>query len=355
MERKILYVVTKSNFGGAQRYVLDLASNPPLGFESVVAAGGHGILFEKCVAAQIRCATVPGLTRDVGLFSELQALISLGKLYRRESPQIVHLNSSKAGALGALLARIFRIPHIVFTIHGLPHDEPRSYLSKKLILAITWVTCLCAHSVICISHNNYARVRAWSGMHKKTQHIYNGVVPFSTLSKADARAALSLEENGFVIGCIAELHKNKGISFLIEALAALPTATLVCIGDGDERTHLQILAEQHHVNNRVRFIGYKDNAREYLRAFDVLCLPSIKEGLPYVLLEAQYVGIPIVATSLPGIREILGENAHTVPSEDVAALVSALQNPQTTPLASDFSFEKMKAATHALYGIRQGQ
>ena len=354
MPQKVLYIVTKATWGGAQRYVFDLATNLPRdGYEALVAAGGSGTLFELCTEQGIRCAQIPGLTRDVGLFSDIYALISLVTILRKEQPTVVHLNSSKAGGLGALVARIMRVPRIVFTIHGLPQDEPRSGFSKALITVSTWLTCALSHEIICISKNNYERVCSWYGLAYKTHLIYNGVPAFVTFSRSEAREKLSIPETQFVIGTVAELHPNKGLDSLLRAVARLPHAHLISIGDGEKKEALKRLSQELQIENRVRFLGFVPHAREYLSAFDVLCLPSLKEGLPYVLLEAQVAGVPIVASELPGIRELVGTEALLVPPQSVSGLVSALTHPQNPkPLLAQFSFTQMLESTYALYQPR---
>jgi glycosyltransferase involved in cell wall biosynthesis len=130
--------------------------------------------------------------------------------------------------------------------------------------------------------------------------------------------------------------------------------TLVCISDGEEREHLEKLARELGVDTRTIFTGFIHEARQYLKAFDVVCLPSVKEGLPYVLLEALYAGVPIVASDLPGIREVVGSDVALVPPRDVQALVRALQTLPPAPSKPHFTFEEMLQKTHALY-IRQAR
>src|SRR5690348_6940862 len=109
--KKILYVITKSNWGGAQRYVFDLATHLPAGYEPVVALGGTGgagagtgLLAEKLKAAGIRVVYVQAFMRDISVTKDLGALAELTRLFKKERPDAVHLNSSKAGGVGALAA-----------------------------------------------------------------------------------------------------------------------------------------------------------------------------------------------------------------------------------------------------------
>src|SRR3989344_3387314 len=132
---KILYIITKSNWGGAQRYVFDLATRlPKEDFEIAVAHGGNGLLAEKLCTARIRTIKVKKFERNVKLFKDIAVFFELLSLLRRERPDIVHLNSSKAGGIGALSARFTGIKNIIFTSHGLVFDEDRPFPVRGLLL-----------------------------------------------------------------------------------------------------------------------------------------------------------------------------------------------------------------------------
>jgi glycosyltransferase involved in cell wall biosynthesis len=111
------------------------------------------------------------------------------------------------------------------------------------------------------------------------------------------------------VGTIAELHKNKGLSYALEAFAKLPASfSFHIIGSGEEEKKLKILAHHLKITNRVYWHGFIENASAYLKAFDIFLLPSIKEGLPYVLLEAGCAEIPTIATNVGSISEIIKPN-----------------------------------------------
>lgn len=345
MQKKVLYLITKSNFGGAQRYVFDLAKSFTNQYQTLVVAGGNGHLFELCKENNIPTISIDGLTRDIGLFSDVQAFVSILKMLRSEKPDVLHINSSKAGALGSVAARIAQVPHIVFTIHGLPQDEERSFISKHLISLVTWITCILSHTVICISHDNHERVRKWPLLTKRVHNVSLGIDSFQTLSRDAARDVLNLPTEAYVVGTIAELHRNKGLEYLIRACAQ-STFELAIIGEGEERSSLEKLAAELECADRVHLYGFLVNARKYLKAFDVFCLPSVKEGLPYVLLEARSVGIPIVGSDLPGIREGIG-NGKIIPPRDVKALAQTLPDtvvvvPEAIRTISDMSIDTQK-------------
>jgi len=319
--KKILYVVTKSNWGGAQRYVYDLASNLPVdSFEVAVLLGGDGPLIERLHAAGVRITTVQSFIRDVSLLRDIRTLQELIALFRTEAPDVVHLNSAKAVSIGALAARIARVPRIVATIHGSASRETwRPRWQRILIRAVERFSQVLAHETIVVSKQDHVR---------GTTLIHNGIGDNNFKSRDDARRELGLPHDACVIGTIGELVKNKNHRMLIDACCALPehAATLAIIGTGPMDTELQAKAAAHPSRN-IHFLGYRNNAAQYLRAFDIFVLTSLKEGLPYVLLEAGSAGVPVVATRVGGIPEIIKDGASglLVPSEDASALSKALQ------------------------------
>ena len=374
--KKVLIVVTKSNFGGAQRYCLDLARElSKRGLDVAVAHGvgedgKPGTLPSLLVAENIRSIPLLSLGRDVKLVRDITALRELRALIAREKPDVVHLNSSKAGGLGALAARLAGIPHIVFTLHGFPGDEARSALARTLITLTTWLTILLAHTTITIHTHDYERMRRMPLLRRTIVLVRNGIVSPTFLSQKEARTELrtlapTLPEDGAWIGCIAELHPNKDHISLIRALRNVPDAHLVLVGEGESRGSLEALALELHLRDRIHFLGFIPEAARYLRAFDCLALTSQKEGLPYVLLEAGCAYVPVVATNIGGIPDIIVHDFTGVlvpagkPAELGAALTRILSNATLARSLSEellkrvrgsFSLEAMIDKTIACYG-----
>ena len=336
MKTKILYIITKATWGGAQRYVYDLATGLPDGYEAVVAAGSPGRLSEKLAAKGVRTVSIPSLTRDVFFLRELRALSALVGLIRRERPAIIHLNSSKAAALGAAAARIAGLlpngtrPRIVYTAHGWPFTEERSWIERRLIAAISWITMLLSHATIVLSERDMELARAWPGSSRLTL-IPNGVRAESAFDATHARRILETDYGippaRTLIGTIAELHPNKGLSDLITTLPMLPDdAHLVIVGDGELKDRLTDFAEQLGVARRISFLGFIPDAASLIPGFDVFVLSSTKEGMPFVILEAGSRGVPVVATDVGGIPEIIedGIDGFLVPIHDCERLAARI-------------------------------
>lgn len=344
---KILFVVTKANFGGAQKYVFDLATNLD---ESVAVAAGpapHGpdALFEKLRDEPVTCIRLESLGRDVG-FADWRAFSDLVGLMKAERPDVVHLNSSKAGGLGALAARIAGVPMIIFTVHGIPYHEPRSLLSRIAIRLATYATILLSHTTITVARHEYEELRRFSS---RIICIPLGLHTPSFLTREEARAKLALPPAHRHIGMIAELTPNKGISLALRTLQLLPTFHLTIIGDGDRAAYDEE-ARSLGISDRVRFGGFLPDAASLLKAFDVYLMTSVKEGLPFALLEAALAGIPIVAADLPGVREALGNALPHDASQLAEALRTAVPDPTLARRVREkYGFERMLNDTKALY------
>ena len=355
--KKILFVITKSNWGGAQRYVYDLATNLPREFEPVVACGGGGMLVERLRAKGIRMLEVPGFQRDISLLKEIRAFFFLWKLFRKEKPDVVHLNSSKATALGAPAARLAGVPKILFTVHGWPFKEDRSVTARSLIYFISWFTALLSTATIVVSKGDERIGKMMTFIGKKIYYVPIGIDIPDFWTREEASTKLSISTSTPRIVTIAELTANKGIRYAIEAVAELKKrgvgVSYFVIGDGEEREALTLLAQELGVADRVHFLGFIPDASKYLTAFDVFLLPSIKEGMPYVLLEASVAGLPIVATNVVQKEASDIPNIHFVPPSDGRALADAVEKlanslPDRKPSAVG-SFAEMVGKTVALY------
>jgi len=150
--KKVLFLITKSNWGGAQRYVYDLATHlDQTKFEPVVALGGDGELVTLLDHAGVRVIRINSLTRDISLKKEKEFASELYKIIRIEKPDILHVNSSKAGGVGTALGRILRVPRIIFTAHGWAFNEERPWWQRMVIKFLHWVTVLLSHRTIAVS------------------------------------------------------------------------------------------------------------------------------------------------------------------------------------------------------------
>ena len=331
---KVLYVITKSNFGGAQRYVYDLSTAlPKERFDVTVACGGTGVpgsesgrLAELLTNAHIRTIHISELGRDISLLHDWHAFRALITLCKTERPDILHLNSSKVGGLGGLAGRISGVPHIIYTAHGWAFWENRSPIVTIAIKIISWLTVALSHTTICISEFDRDNVRWMKGVQSRLRVIKNGVSPFTPLERIPARNTLfspeqqRAHENDFWLLSIGELHANKHYLFALECVAEYNRSHdrkifYAIIGMGEMKDAIEQYIGAHSMHSSVTLLGFIPEARTYLKAFDTLFLPSRKEGVPYVVLESGYASTPVIASNVGGIPEI-------IPNEQTGLLIN---------------------------------
>lgn len=367
--KKVLFLITKSNWGGAQRYVYDLATNLPRDqFEPVVAAGGNGLLMEKLRAAGVRTVSLP-LERDVSVMRDIRGFQEIRRLILAERPDILHLNSSKAGTLGSLAGRLARIPRIIFTAHGWAFNNPRASLAGRILASFLHaVTILLAHTTIAVSEA--VRTQIGFPFRHRMQLIRAGIAntgnaPFT---REDLCSRADLINSDCIIGAIAELHPVKGLDDLIESARILrtshPSATTVIFGSGEMEDELRARITSMGLVDRVILCGFDENAAQYLPAFDIFVQPSRSEALGYAVLEAGLAARAVVATRVGGIPEIVesGVSGILVPPHDANTLAGAIgklcaETELRTRyggalherVRTEFSFNEMLEKTLALY------
>ena len=317
-------MITKSNWGGAQRYVFDLATHLSKGeFEVAVALGGNGLLAQKLREAGTLIYQSARLERDISFTKDIQSFFELYRLFKKVKPDVVHLNSSKAGGVGALAARFAGVPKIIFTAHGWPFREDRTAFVKTILWLASWLTALLSTKVICVSHYDLAQAQSMPFVSKKAVCIYNGIDVHMPLGDGGV-IRKAFPPNVKITGTIGELTHNKNHIALIEAALDKSDLSIAIVGEGEDRPMLESKIKEYKLSEKVKLFGFLP-ANEVLKGFDTFALPSLKEGLPYVLLEAKAAGLPIEANPVGGIPEILSGKIE------------------------DFSLDKMVSETAKLY------
>jgi len=374
---KILYLITKSNWGGAQRHVFDLAvSMRDKGHEVSVALGGDGTLRTKLEAAGIYTHSISTLGRDISASKDAGSLKEIISIIRHRRPDILHMHSPKAAGLGSIAGRILGVKSIIQTIHGWTFNESRPIWERILIIFFSWLTMIFCHTTILLSEREYTQALYFPWIKEKLKLIPLGIKPpifvsidgaKQTIAKTIGMTATDFNKK-IVIGTIAELHPNKGLSYLINAFSTVsaqyPQTILVIIGDGQEMTSLKSLIKTNKLEQNVFLAGYIDHAAEYLKAFTIFVLSSLKEGLPYAILEAGTASLPVVATTVGGIPEIIEDmkSGVLVQPKNIRELSHAIsfmiEHPDERKryginlkekIIKDFSIEKMTLSLAELY------
>lgn len=328
-KKKILYVITQGEWGGAQKYLFDLATGPQAKNWQVEAAigpdGGHD-LNDRLTAATVKIWPLQRLRRNISPLNDLWAVVELAKVFRSAKPDVIHLNSSKAGVVGSLASRFVRrsLKHrLIYTAHGWIFHEPLNPIKKQFYCWLEKITAPAKDAIICVSDfDRQAALNNNIAEEKKIITIHNGFDAAQTelINKNEARKKIinhqnwPLTETDFVVGTIANFYATKGLADLIEAAKILINENLplkfIIIGDGELRPQLEKLIANYQLSDKVFLAGKINQASQLLRAFDLYVCSSLKEGLPYSILEALAASLPIVTTEVGGLPEIIQDGVN---------------------------------------------
>ncbi|CUS31742.1 putative Uncharacterized glycosyltransferase YpjH [Candidatus Nitrospira nitrificans] len=324
-----------------------------------------GRLAEELAAAGI---SVMVYDESAGAWSTLRSLVSH---LRRHRPDIVHSHRYKEHILGAFAAKLSHNSLVVQTYHGLD-EHLHGWAAVKMRAYTTLNTIVgkvAGHGFVGVSEEISAilRCRYTTG---KVSCIRNGVDLTrvkTTSSGAHLRKQLGISSSEFVIGSVGRLTPVKGLEYLIRAVSKNKgprERKLLIVGDGPLRPALEGLAREVGVAGRVLFLGARNDVYDLMGVFDVLALPSLHEGVPMVLLEAMAMAVPIIASRVGGIPEILDDEqgALLVQARDVDVLADAietmandevlrnrLRKAARARVESRFSIERTAALTGDLY------
>ena len=374
---KILYVITKSNWGGAQRHVFDLATAmKEKGHDVWVALGGEGLLKQNLEGAGIYTFSIAALGRDISVKNDAGSFKAIYSIIKDKRPDIIHLHSPKAAGLGSLAGRLLKTRSIITTVHGWTFNESRPFYEKAVVMFFSWITMILSHTTIVLSERELKQAMNFPGIKDKVKLIPPGIKAPIFMSVDGAKQTvgkmMGLDASEFskktVIGTIAELHRNKGLSYLLDAMATVreqhPESACVIMGDGEDEAVLRTQIKEKKLEQSVYLAGYVDNASEYLKALNVFVLPSIKEGLPYCILEAGCASLPVVATTVGGIPEIIEDMRSGIliqprnPRELAHALSFMIEHPEERKkygaslkerVATKYSLDKMIWLVEGLY------
>ncbi len=346
---KLLYMITKANWGGAQKYVFELATNPLIrkDFSVSVVTGDHGELIEKLKQKGVRADTlyVKNSMNPLSTISELRKMVLF---FKEERPHIIHINSSKMAFVASLAGKMAGVPYIVFTAHNWTFTEKRIWYIKVILRLLFYIVVALSDRTICVAENVKNSLRAPKFLRKKMVVIYNGV------GKVAIKPLPKLSEGSSTkhVVSIGELHPNKAHETVLSILPFIEDVHYHIIGEGKSRKFLETLITKKKLEHKVTLYGHKTNAQSLLPQYDIFLLPSRTEALPYVILEALSAGLPVIARRVGGVPEIIQGISSTALYDDDEELIDLLKQ-DYTPIKNwkdqRFSVDNMTRKTAFVY------
>jgi len=372
---RVAHVITRLSKGGAQentlstvklanrnRFDVDLISGP--------TDGSEGSIEDAARSAGIEIVRVPSLTRSPDPWRDFRAYRELRRIFREGHYDIVHTHTSKAGFLGRLAAAHGDVPIIVHTPHG---HIFFGYFNTGLTEFFTRLERHAARKtdrLLALTRRGIEEHLARGvGRREQWDAVFSGIdlspYPQAMARRDDTRATLGVEPDDFLAGAVGRLEPVKGFAYFVDAARVVarnaPESRFIVAGDGSLSGELQSQAAD--LGDRFRFLGLRDDVPDLMAAMDVCVVPSVNEGMGRVLLEASAAGVPVVASKVGGIPEILrdGESGMLVAPRDVTGLADGIlalyadsglrerMGETARTLCAGYSLERMVERIEAVY------
>lgn len=363
---RVLQILVTTGVGGGPKQVYDLVRYlPPAEFEFVVAGPRNGIYFERFQELGVRMMELPLRRLD------LRHLLTTVRLIRALDIHVVHTHGKGPGLYGRLAAWWAGVPAI-HTFHGI-HYGAYSRVGQRLYFTLERALSRLTHTIINVSASQETEgLRLHLFRPSQSVVVVNGI-DVEELDRLIAtapvrRESLGLAADDVVLGCVTRFDPVKRVELLLRALSQLipqiPRLVLLLVGGGGEEGRIRRLARGMELGDRVIFTGFLENPVRIYPILDLYVSTSLKEGLPLSLIEAMAARLPVVATDVPGHRDVVahGETGLLLPPEDPAALADAVAMLLADPeqrrrmgeagrwrVLKDFAIQPMIEGTAAIY------
>lgn len=337
--RRVATVITRCVTGSGGVAVRGMLGLDPARYRFLLVTGEGSAYVDTASAAGVEVVMVPELVSPLRPRSDALALRQILRQLRRFQPDVVHTHSAKAGVLGRVAAHSVGAECIVHTMHGFPWNEFQNPVVRAAYVSVERRLSPWTDYYLAVG-TGVAVEMVRRGLATPSQLLTVGpaVEPAGVVATATTRAAarrlLSLAPDAPVVGTVGRLDYQKAPEVMIDALARMRhDAVLVWAGDGPALDATRAQAAARGVGDRVRLLGNRDDVAKILPAFDVFAMSSRYEGLPCVIVEAQQCGLPVVATAVNGVPDVVvpGESGLLVPPQRADLLADALDHALAHP------------------------
>lgn len=324
----VVYIITKLELGGAQKVCLQLFKN--LGdssIKTVLISGTTGTLVPT-VKDNPHALLLESMTREVsafGLFSEIKnffILIQTLKKLKHDNPTIiVHTHSTKAGIIGRWAAFFAGIPQRVHTIHGYAFHAHQNKLIWCILYSIELLTSLITTHFICVSSYDVALGKKLFPRFRKKYSIIRAAIDWQQFSQEKLNQKnitpdnlIYTQKDPFIFGTIACFKPQKNVLDLLKAFNKVyqqcPHARLEIIGDGVQRTPIELYIQENNLTTAVTLHGWQKTVAPLMINWHAFVLSSLWEGLPCAVVEARLLKLPVISYITGGIPDIIQDQTN---------------------------------------------
>ncbi len=308
---RVAQVITRFMAGAGGVALRGALALDPSRYEVAFVIGSGDRLIDQARSAGLDVITVDALRSEIAPASDMRALQELTSILGAGKYDIVHTHSAKAGTLGRLAARRAQIQRIVHTFHGFPFHEFQSPLRRAMYVRIERYLGRFTDAFFAVGPAIAAEaIRRDIASPEKIRTI--GVaVPIgsapSVVDRAEARRLLGVPLGMQVVGTVGRLDYQKAPEHFVEAVAGLDRQDVfgVWIGDGPLRSKVERLVTRRGLSERFAFLGDRPDVDRLLPGFDVFAMASLYEGLPCAIVEAMAASLPVVATAVNSVPNIV--------------------------------------------------
>lgn len=313
---KVAHIQLLPLLTGVQRVTLDeLERLDPKKFDKYLICKEEGPLTLAASSKGVCCLYNPFLVREISFLSDIKALWKLYRLFKENNFDIVHSHSSKTGVIGRIAARLARVPMIVHTVHGFAFPAASNRVEKIVFWLMEWLGTICSHKVVCLhdADKNIA-INKLRAPISKLEVLANGVDTLK-FSPPEVKERLQIREkfeqinDDIIVGMVGRLWKQKNPTTFVKAAVSILSsginAQFVVVGDGDLRKELETIISRAGCSKNIHLLGWRDDTVNLLKSMDIFVLPSLWEGMPLAILEAQSTGLPCIVSDIQGNNSLV--------------------------------------------------
>ena len=339
---KVLQIITLSAWGGAPQVVYDIIKNldKKKFLTDLVCGTGNG--WEKMKELEIQTFPMKSLKREISALHDLKALLHLYWIIKRGKYDVVHCHTTKAGFIGRIAAKLAGVKKIYFTAHGWGfYNEAEYGWAQKLLIFLEKIAAKCSTKIICVSEKvKEDGIKRKISPKDKFLVIRNGIEWKTEGDIEEARKKTGIKDNEIAFGTVGRLAYQKNPLMFLEVAKEMiqnySKIKFILIGGGPLFKDCENFVKENELGNNIFLLGEKspEETRELLLGFNVFVLTSRFEGLPIAIIEAMFAGLPVVATNVGGVGELVinDKNGFLFNPDSVEELVQKMiyltENPE---------------------------